>query len=181
MLVQSRHNLIVAALKDKCTHIMCLDSDMTFPRDTFIRLYQRDKDAIGVNATTRAYPVMHIAHDLKGKRISSAGKSGVQKVQHVGLAVMLMKAEIFGRIEPPLFMMEWIPEMGSYCGEDVYFCAKLQHAGVDVYIDHDLSNEVGHLGAQHFGPNMIGLDAPSPLKKKGGGALTTGDTQAKVG
>lgn len=163
MLVQSRHNLIVAALKDKCTHILSLDSDMTFPKDTFERLLMRDKEFVAVNATTRSYPVMHIAHDLEGRRLDSRKKYGVQKVQHVGMAVALLSTRMFSRISPPLFMMEWIPEMGSYCGEDVYFCAKVQDAGFDVWIDHDLSHEVGHLGAQHFGPNMIGLEKPEPF------------------
>ena len=163
MLVQSRHNLTVAALKDKCTHLLFLDSDMTFPKDTAIRLLLRDKEIIGVNATTRSYPVMHIAHDLQGKRIDSGKKFGVQKVQHVGMAVMMLSAGIFQKLLPPLYMMEWIPDTGSYCGEDVYFCAKAQAAGYDVWIDHDLSKQVGHLGAQHFGPNMIGLEKPVPF------------------
>lgn len=164
MLVQSRHNLIAAALKDNCTHILMLDSDMSFPSTTASDLLLRGKDIIGVNATTRNYPVMTIAHDLKGKRIDSRGKAGVQKVQHVGMAVMLMKREIFHKISPPLFMMEWIPDTGNYCGEDVYFCAKAQAAGYDIWIDHDLSQQVGHLGSQLFGPEMQGLDAPVPLK-----------------
>lgn len=163
MLVQSRHSLIVAALKGKCTHILFLDSDMTFPQDTFTRLLLRDKEVIAANATTRSYPTMHIAHDLKGRRIDSRKKFGVQKVQHVGMAVMLINTKIFSKISPPLFMMEWIPDIQAYCGEDVYFCAKVQQAGYDIWIDHDLSKEVGHLGAQHFGPNMIGLEAPRPF------------------
>lgn len=163
MLVQSRHSLVAAALTDGCTHLLFLDSDMTFPHDTAVRLLMRDKGVVGVNATTRSYPTMHIAHDLKGERLDSRKKTGVQKVQHVGMAVMLINAEVLKRLTPPLFMMEWIPDIAAYCGEDVYFCAKVQQSGEDIWVDHDLSHEVGHLGAQHFGPNMIGLEKPVPF------------------
>lgn len=165
MLVKSRHNLIVAALRAKCTHILCLDADMTFPQDTAIRMLMRDKEVVGVNATTRSYPVNHIAHDLNGERIDSRKKYGMQKCQHVGMAVMLLNAEIFKSPEmsPPLFMMEWIPDIEDYCGEDVYFCAKIHQAGYDIWVDHDLSHEVGHIGSQVFGPNMIDLETPTPF------------------
>lgn len=163
MLVQSRHSLVVAALKDKCTHILFLDADMTFPQDTAIKLLMRDKKIVGVNATTRSYPTMHIAHDLEGKRVDSRKKHGLQKVQHVGMAVMLINTEVFQKMTPPLFMMEWIPDIQAYCGEDVYFCAKAQQAGYDIWIDHDLSHDVGHLGSQHFGPGLIGMEKPVPF------------------
>jgi len=163
MLVQSRHNLTVAGLRDNCTHLLFLDSDMTFPGDLAQRLLLRDKAVIGVNATTRGYPVNHIAHNLKGERLDSRRKNGVQKVQHVGMAVMLINTDVIKKMTLPLYMMEWIPDIPAYCGEDVYFCAKVQQAGEDVWVDHDLSHEVGHLGNQLFGPNMIGTERPQPF------------------
>lgn len=166
MLVKSRHNLVVAALKDNCTHLLFLDSDMTFPKDTLVRLLERNKPVIAVNATTRAYPVKHIAHGLDGKLLDSRNKVGVQKVQHVGAAVMLINLEVVKNMLPPLFMMEWIPEMKDYCGEDVYFSMKVQQEGYDTWVDHDLSQEVGHEGRQIFGPGMIDLGKPQTFLEK---------------
>ena len=160
MLVKSRHDIVLQAIKRDCTHVLFVDSDMQFPADTLQWLLAHGKDFVAVNATTRGFPVQHIAHDLQGKRVDSRKKYGLQKVQHVGLAVALVKVDVFKRMEPPLFMMEWIPGERTYCGEDVYFCVKAQAAGVDIYIDHDLSHEVFHIGRQAFGPGLIGHELP---------------------
>ena len=41
--------------------------------------------------------------------------------------------------------------MKAYCGEDVYFCQKLVDAGARLYIDHDLSVQVQHIGSYSYG------------------------------
>lgn len=165
MLVGSRHQLTLAALKDNCTHMLFLDSDMVFPPDTLIRLLKARKEVVAANATTRAFPVTPIAHDLNWKVVQSRKKDGLQKVQQVGCAVMLIDLSIMKKLSPPLFMMEWVPDLGDYCGEDVYFCAKLQEAGVDLWIDHTLSKEIGHEGKLVFGHEMVGMDAPPSIKE----------------
>jgi len=161
MLVASRQELVARSLREKCTHILFLDADMIFPADLIIRLVQRDKDFVAVNCTSRMFPVEHIAHDLKGERIDSRKRYGLQKVQHVGLAVALIRAEVFRSMSPPLFMMEWVPDIQAFCGEDVYFCARAQQEGYDIYIDHDLSHEVYHRGGFTYGPGHLDHEVPS--------------------
>jgi hypothetical protein len=166
MLVQSRHDLVVQALRDECTHLLFLDDDMVFPADLLIKLLQAKKEVIAVNCTTRTHPVVHIAHDLKGQVIDSRKKNGLQRVQHVGAAVMLLETDVLRRMDPPLFMMEWIPEMNAYCGEDVYFCMKLEALRIPIYIDHDLSHKVGHVGELAYGPSHIGVEFPDSYHVK---------------
>jgi hypothetical protein len=160
MLVQSRHNLVVKALQRKSTHVLFIDSDMVFPPDTLERLLRRNKGVIAVNATTRSFPTKHIAHDKDGKVIDSRDKTGVEAVQHVGLAVGLIETSVLQGLTPPLFLMDWIPDIKGYCGEDVYFCAMTAEKGHEIFIDHDLSHEVGHVGHFIFGPEHIGLEVP---------------------
>jgi hypothetical protein len=160
MLVQSRHNLVVKALQHKATHMLFIDSDMVFPPDTLERLLARKKGVIAVNATTRTFPVKHIAHDKDGKVVDSRGKTGVEAVQHVGLAVALVETSVLQGLTPPLFLMDWIPNVRGYCGEDVYFCAITAEKGHEIFIDHDLSHEVGHVGDFIYGPQHIGIEMP---------------------
>jgi len=165
MLVKNRHVLVAKALQEKCSHLLFLDDDMTFPDDLLIRLIQSKKPVIAANCTTRSFPVVTIAHDLKGKVLDSRGKVGYQKVQHVGCAVMMLDTEVLRKLTIPLFMMEWIPDLRDYCGEDVYFCMKLQSEGkADIWIDHTLSQEIGHIGRLVYGPELVGLDAPKAFK-----------------
>lgn len=178
MLVASRQYLMAAAIADGCTHVLFLDDDMHFPKDTLVRLMLHDKPIVGVNCTTKTHPVMHIAHDLEGNRIDSREKTGLQQVQHIGFAVALIDLEIPKQMERPLFMMDWIPGVEGFCGEDVYFCAKAAHLDAEIFVDHDLSHEVLHLGKQLFGPGMIGMEKPEPKAKI---ALTAEGEPTKLG
>lgn len=156
MLVHNRHELVLHALKRECTHVLFLDDDMVFPPDTLQRLLGWDKDFVAANCTTKGNPTEFIAHDLGWKRVDSRGKEGVQRVQHVGLAVALIKTDVFMAMDPPLFMMEWVPDMQAYCGEDVFFCAKAQEKGIEIWVDHGLSREVGHVGKLVYGAGLVG-------------------------
>jgi len=169
MLVQSRHDLVKNALAAKASHVLFLDSDMVFPKDLLQRLLEANKDIIGVNCTTRGWPVTHIAHDFMQDLVDSRQRSGLERVQQVGLAVMLIRADVLRAMRPPLFMMEWVPDTGSYCGEDIYFCQLAQEAGFDVWIDHDLSKQVLHVGHMAFGPDLmrIGPEVKRILEARG--------------
>lgn len=46
--------------------------------------------------------------------------------------------------------MDWIPALGTYCGEDVYFSQKMAEIGVDLWIDHDISREISHVGKKKY-------------------------------
>ncbi len=173
MLVQSRHDLVKNALAAGATHVLFLDSDMVFPKDLLQRLLEDGKDIVGVNCTTRGWPVTHIAHDFMQDLIDSRYRTGLEKVQQVGLAVMLIRAEVLKKLRPPMFMMEWVPDTGSYCGEDIYFCQLAQEAGFDVWVDHDLSKKVLHIGHMAFGPDLMRI---GPEVK----ALLDNRTEARV-
>lgn len=158
MLVQNRHDLVCKALQDDCSHVLFLDADMQFPRDTWSRLLFHGKSFIGCNCTTRNWPVTTTAHDKHGRPIDSSRCEGIESVQHIGLAVSLIECALLKRLEPPLFMMEWIPNVGAYCGEDIYFCAKVQGLDEQVWVEHDLSKEIKHIGKQDFGYGLIGAN-----------------------
>jgi hypothetical protein len=63
---------------------------------------------------------------------------------------MLIKREVFEGMSEPWFDMPWQTTRG-YMGEDVFFCKKAQELGYKVYIDHDVSHEIGHIGTFEFG------------------------------
>lgn len=154
MLCQNRHSTTRAALKAGATHLLYLDCDMLFPRNLIHKFLLAEKDVIGANCTTRTEPVLPIAH-RDWKRIYSNGKEGLEQVELVGLAVMMVRREVYSRISPPLFDMVWIPEKDHYTGEDAYFLAKVQDAGYEVFIDHDVSLKVKHIGEKIYGHEHV--------------------------
>lgn len=163
MLVTNRQKLIAQALKDNCTHILFIDDDMVFPKDALIRLLSSGKPAIGGNYTTRSFPVNWVGQGFDGKPISSKKKHGLQKVQYLGCGMLMVRRSVLEKLSVPLFMMEWIPDIPGFCGEDVYFCAKIQkEAEEDIWVDHDLSKQLRHVGKLQYHSNLIDHELPAP-------------------
>jgi hypothetical protein len=82
--------------------------------------------------------------------VSSKGKTGLERVTSIGCGVMLVKRHVFEKIERPWF---WFENLKNHklLGEDVYFCVKAHDFGFETWVDHDLSNEIGHVGSYTYG------------------------------
>lgn len=159
LIFDQRQKLAEAALKERCDYVLWIDADMRFPKNTIERLLAHDKDIVGVNATTRTIPVKSTAKnleiDMEKKEnqwlsVSSKGKVGIEQVTAIGCGVMLVKREVFENTPPPWFWFEQLPGE-KLLGEDVYFCVKAHDAGFETWVDHGLSNEIGHVGRYTFG------------------------------
>lgn len=154
----SRQNLVKKAMQSDCTHIFFVDSDMRFPPWTLQKLIEADRALVAANCTTRVEPIQPTAFGFDMQRINSKGKSGLQQVQQVGTAIMLIRREVFEKTRPPHFLMDWIPDRLDYCGEDIYFTQLAQAAGFKLWIDHDLSQQIEHVGTRSYGFNDIKED-----------------------
>jgi hypothetical protein len=124
------------------THILWIDTDMTFPVDAALRLLAHDVDIVAANYVQRAGKHRPTAM-CDGQAVFSLGRQGLQAVDHVGMGLFLMRTSAVAGLPYPRFWYSTPTET-----EDVYFCNLLRTAGRTIWIDHDLSNEVGHVG-QH--------------------------------
>ncbi len=158
MLSTSREMMVKKAIDMDATHLMLIDSDMLLPMNTAKRFLELKRPFIAANCTTRKFPTETVGHTLDGERMISLGKSGVEEVQHVGLAVSMIEVAALKELTPPLFLMDWIPDLQTYCGEDVYFCQKLREKGYKLYIDHETSRLVKHVGKYNFGHEDVGRE-----------------------
>jgi GT2 family glycosyltransferase len=159
LIFDQREKLALEAIKEGADYILWVDADMRFPKNTIERLLKHDKDIVGVNATTRSIPVKATAKmlkiDLEEKTnewipVSSKNKTGIERVTSIGCGVMLVKREVFEKMERPWF---WFENLKNHklLGEDVYFCVKAHDFGFETWVDHDLSNEIGHVGSYTYG------------------------------
>lgn len=148
-LPELRHMLAVRAhKKHRATHILWIDSDMQFPRDTFHRLLEHDVDIVGCNYPRRHPPHYSSACDLEGVPLDPTTK-GLELVSTIGFGVILTRASIFeGEIELPLFAHH---DDDGYVTEDVTFCRQMIRLGKQIWVDHDLSSEVRHIGSLSLG------------------------------
>lgn len=155
ILPKSRQELVEEAIAAKCTHLLFIDSDQTFPGSLVHRLARHNKPVIGCNIATKCLPSDPTARNFNpkwhgGDVVYSQGKRGIEQVWRIGCGILLLDLSIFAAIPKPWFSIEYNTERADFVGEDWYLCEKLQAAGIPIYVDHDVSLEIGHTGAYTF-------------------------------
>ena len=155
LIANQRAELSIDAMREDCTHILFIDSDMRFPQDMIGRLLKHDLDIVATNCARRRMPTGPTAQLYKenGERElvwTMPESTGLQEVGSVGMGVMLIKANVFEALAEPWFETPWRVDKRGYIGEDVYFCQKAAAAGFKIWIDHDVSKEIGHIGTFEF-------------------------------
>lgn len=158
ILPRSREYSLREAIKQKATHILFLDSDMTFPAMLLHRWLYLNKPVIAANCVLRKIPSNTTARvfkiDAEGKEVHYAVKTTAEKahkgvleeVDAVGTGVMLIRLKDIADIPEPHFCMNWAPEINDYKGEDWYLCDLFRKHNIPIYVDHTVSWEVGHIG-----------------------------------
>lgn len=151
ILPQSRSILAEYALENGADWALWLDSDMIFPADTLHRLLAHGKNLVATNCPMRSVPrgkdqVRGTAVTLDGDTRLSFDGHGLVEAGWTGLAVCLMRVHLLESIDRPWFSFD-SPTRGPdrQVGEGTYFFEKLRAAGHTLFIDRDLSREIGHL------------------------------------
>jgi hypothetical protein len=155
LIANQRAELSLDAMREGCSHILFIDSDMRFPQDMISRLLAHDLDIVATNCARRRMPTGPTAQIYKenGDRElvwSMPESTGLQEVGSVGMGVMMIKAGVFKALSEPWYETPWRHDKRGYIGEDVFFCRKAREAGFKIWIDHDVSKEIGHIGMFEF-------------------------------
>jgi hypothetical protein len=138
--------------------MLCLDTDMRFPPDTLRRLLLHNKAFVAANCVTKRIPAEPTAKTVDGTPVfTDSRKKGLEAVGHVGIAVALLQTKSLLGMEGPNFPFPWQEEEKAYGGEDGFFCKKWrEHTGLQIWIDHDLSKAVGHIGSFTYDWRVVG-------------------------
>jgi len=155
LIANQRAELTLDAMREGCSHILFIDSDMRFPQDLISRLLAHDLDIVATNCARRRMPTGPTAQVYRpdGERElvwSMPESKGLQEVHSVGMGVMMIKSSVFKALAEPWYETPWRHDKRGYIGEDVYFCRKARDAGFKIWIDHDVSKEIGHIGMFEF-------------------------------
>lgn len=159
---KGRQSLIDMAVKAKATHALFVDTDQTFPADAAHLMLQRHKPVVAANVATKSIPASPTARKKSAdwfggdKVYTDPSSKGLEEVWRIGFGMMLIDLSILPQLERPYFGLKWHEEIKDWTGEDWWFCERLEKAGIPIYIDHDLSRDVGHLGEFEYTHALVG-------------------------
>lgn len=157
ILSSGRQDIVTMAVEGDFTHLLFLDDDMVFPADTVARLAGHAVPVVGVNYRHKTQGDRKItARDTEGKYLESHGRTGLERAGRMGLGVVLVEVETFRRVPAPHFEILYSPVVKIYRSDDYAMCDKFRDAGVEMFVDHGLSNECGHVGEY-----IYRLDSPA--------------------
>jgi hypothetical protein len=134
------------------THLLWIDTDMTFPEDAWLRLLAHDKDIVGVNYRTRTPPYAAAGIYENGDVDTMA--PGLVLMKQVPTGLLLTKFDLYRELPYPWFK----PGLNGEARDDVYFCRLAQSRGYQVWCDNDLTKEIVHHDMQQipwFRPDQI--------------------------
>lgn len=161
LLPRSRYNLVKRSIEAGCTHILFIDSDQDFPAYTLHALARHGKMVVGCNIATKSLPAGPTARNYSDKWVgghkvfTTAKSKGLEQVWRLGFGIILINLDVFKKIPKPWFEIKYNEKQDEYIGEDWFFCELLQKHDIPIYVDHDLSWHVGHIGHMTFTHEMV--------------------------
>lgn len=162
ILPKSRHELIEDALNEGCSHLLFVDTDQTFPSFLVHQLASHGKRVVGCNIATKSIPACPTARNFNpawagGDVVyTDPASTGLEQVWRIGCGILLIDLSIIAQLKKPYFAVEWHEERKDFIGEDWYFCQRLEEAAIPIFIDHDLSKQIGHIGALTYTHELVG-------------------------
>ena len=162
ILSKNRMDLVKSAKALKATHLLFIDSDQTFPAYLLHKLAAHGKLVVAANCVTKQIPACPTARaksaNPKGEVVyTDPHSTGLEQVWRVGTGVMLINMKVFDKIGMGVWDMKYLPEEETYQGEDWTFCEACEKAGIPIWIDHDVSKMVGHVGNYEFTHDVVGM------------------------
>ncbi len=115
-------------------------------------LLGRKKQVVVTNYRIKTEEPIFVAVNMVGERIKTTESStGLQPIAFSGFGVSLIETSALKNVPQPWFcptfdINQTGANSGGYTIEDQAFFDRLRHAGVDVWLDHDASKMVGHIG-----------------------------------
>lgn len=143
----ARNSIVRRAMAADATHILWMDSDMTAPDNSLLRLLSHDKDIVGAGYKMRSAP-----YTMLGRLKPPEKHSGLGEAKWLPGGFMLVKMSVYSKVPSPWYRETYDEALKSEdhpdgdIGEDINFCHYATNAGFHIWCDLDLSDQMGHVG-----------------------------------
>lgn len=146
---EMRNGLVEEALALGCSHLIMMDTDQVYHKDTIPRLLSHKTPVVGCLIFRRYPPFDPIM--LKGsigkyQTIDEWEPDSLVEVDATGTGCLLFDMEVFRSMPYPWFRVRRHMERTgapSVIGEDIGFCSELKDAGYRIFVD--TSVPAGHI------------------------------------
>ena len=140
------------AIENDCDYILFIDDDMAIPMGALLYLLRHQKPIVAANCARKELPPRPTAKGFDGEYVYTTERSeGLERVFSVGTGIMLIHTDVFALVGEPWFCEDPVKKIG----EDVWFCQQAREAGFEIFIDHDLSKDVGHIGDFNYNHTLM--------------------------
>lgn len=162
LITMQRESLADIGLAKGAEYLLWLDSDMRFPHDLFCRLRAHEEPIVGCNYVKRIVPATPNTKKMNGKlMVTGEHSTGLEEASSAGFGAVLMHRSVFNDLPKPWFDTVWYrktPESDlEMMGEDVFFFRKVRALkNIPLWIDHDTSKLIGHVGSFEYTNNLAG-------------------------
>lgn len=171
---KSRNVIIEQALSIDATHILFIDDDMCYPPESLHQLLEHDVDVVTALYLMRSYPHFPVAFDeayddgrCKFMFLTHDPENGLIPIVNCGLGFVLIKTEVFRKLEKPWVTLGEI-EKDGWC-DDVAFFNKVRKAGFKMYMDPKV--RCGHMVTMTLWPTHVDGKWYSEYKNEGGNVV----------
>ena len=157
ILSHGRDTLANLAIDGNFTHLLFIDSDMTFPTNALTKLLARDKDIVTGLCFARKLehtPCIYKAVNYKDPDPNvprTVMETDINRdffeIKACGMAFCLIKVPVLKDIKERCGGTMY-GYLGTY-GEDISFCIRAQELGYKLYCDTTFP--IGHIGTKEYG------------------------------
>lgn len=155
VITDARNRLVTISKEWGADWLLWFDSDLTFPPETLVRLMSHNLDIVGATYSQRAHPYSVLGEFAGEPQSDLSGVSLVEANMMPG-GLMLIKASVYDKIPGPWYEDTYKPGTMDRIGEDIDFCFKAKKAGIKIWCDLDLTDQVTHIGQVHVRTQLPG-------------------------
>jgi|GEM_PF-1752720 hypothetical protein len=153
-IAENYERLVEKYLEDKqvrWTHFCSVEDDMGFPPDAIHRLARHRLPIVGANYSTNKGKRQRFTAAGKDKRIITKETStGLEEVKLLPQGLTLVAREVYEKMAHPWFLMGYSEQNRRYVYQDYYFSQRAMDSGFKLYVDHDLSKLMIHVGSYDY-------------------------------
>lgn len=136
-----RNNIVDRALRERCSHLVMMDTDMEYHEQTIPRLLSHRLPIVGALCYRRYPPfdpLMLQGDPMIGyESIDKWDDGALVEVDASGTGCLLFDMCVFRKMPAPWFKFRPNPneKVGGVIGEDIGFCWDLKRAGYKIFVD----------------------------------------------